>query len=162
MRRLLLTLVAVGLFLASEAQANRWATSEDDNYGFSYSYPVELFAEVEGDRPSFRYFQSPGSEAKFMVGAWDSERGETPSHFKQWMLTNADGYEDITYQPRGRTWFVLSGHREDQIYYEKVIFSCGGRVVNVLAISYPEAQRGVFDEVVERMENSFKGARRCS
>jgi len=91
-----------------------------------------------------------------------SERGETPSHFKQWMLTNADGYEDITYQPRGRTWFVLSGHRDDQIYYEKVIFSCGGRVVNVLAISYPEAQRGVFDEVVERMEDSFRGARRCS
>ena len=162
MRRLLLTLVTVGLFLASEGQASRWSTQQDDKYGFSYSYPVELFAEVEGERPSFRYFQSSESEAKFMVGAWDSERGETPSHFKQWMLTNADGYEDITYQPRGRTWFVLSGHRDDQIYYEKVIFSCGGRVVNVLAISYPEADRDMFDQVVERMEDSFKGGRRCS
>ena len=154
--------MAVGLFLPSVGQASRWSTYQDDKYGFSYSYPVELFTEVEGERPSFRYFRSRESEAKLMVGAWDSERGETPSHFKQWMLTNAGGYENITYQPRGRNWFILSGHRDDQIYYEKVIFSCGGRVVNVLAISYPEAQRSVFDDVVERMEDSFKGARRCS
>jgi hypothetical protein len=162
MRRLLITLLILQLFLVGEVQAGRWSTYQDDNYGFSYSYPVELFTQVEGERPSFRYFRSPESEAKFMVGAWDSERGETPSHFKQWMLTNADGYEDITYQPRGRTWFVLSGHRGDQIYYEKVIFTCGGRVVNVLAISYPETQRGMFDQVVERMEDSFKGGKRCS
>jgi len=42
------------------------------------------------------------------------------------MLTHADGYEDITYQTRGRSWFVLSGYRGDQIYYDKAIFSCGG------------------------------------
>jgi hypothetical protein len=51
---------------------------------------------------------------------------------------------------------VLSGHRGDQIYYEKTIFSCSGRVVNVFAIAYPEAERQRFDSVVERMENSFK------
>jgi hypothetical protein len=40
----------------------------------------------------------------------------------------------MTYLPRGRTWFVISGYRGDDIYYEKVMFSCGGSVVNVLAI----------------------------
>jgi hypothetical protein len=51
------------------------------------------------------------------------------------MLTHAEGYEDITYHPRGRSWFVLSGRRGDQIYYEKVIFSCSGHVVNVLGVT---------------------------
>jgi hypothetical protein len=56
---------------------------------------------------------------------------------------------------------VLSGHRGDQIYYEKAIFSCSGQVVNVLAISYPEAQRDRFDPIVERMEDHFKSGTGC-
>jgi len=56
---------------------------------------------------------------------------------------------------------VLSGHRGDQIYYEKTIFSCSGRVVNIFAIAYPAAERRRFDPVVERMEDEFKGARGC-
>ena len=28
----------------------------------------------------------------------------------------------MTYRPRGRSWFVLSGYRGDTIYYEKVMF----------------------------------------
>jgi hypothetical protein len=64
--------------------------------------------------------------ANFLVGAWENEQVATPEEFKRWMLTHAEGYEDITHQPRGRSWFVLSGYRGDQIYYEKAIFSCGG------------------------------------
>ena len=80
-----------------------------------YSYPAELFVRTEGERPSFYYFRSQQSDAKFMVGAWNNEKGSTPEEFKHWMLNHAEGYEDITYQPRGRSWFVLSGHRGDQI-----------------------------------------------
>ena len=72
------------------------------------------------------------------------------------MIDNTGGYEEITYQPRGRSWFVLSGYRGDQIYYEKVMFSCGGRVVNILAIAYPTSERGQFDPMLERMEDTFK------
>jgi hypothetical protein len=131
MRSSVLALVFISLIFVGSACAGDWTTRQDGRFGFSYSYPAELFAEIEGERPSFHYFQSPGTQAKFLVGAWDNERGETPSEFKQWMLTHADGYQDITYRPRGRSWFVLSGHRGDQIYYEKTIFSCGGRIVNV-------------------------------
>jgi hypothetical protein len=35
------------------------------------------------------------------------------------MIANAGGYAEITYQPRGRSWFVLSGYRGDQAYYER-------------------------------------------
>ena len=78
------------------------------------------------------------------------------------MIANAGGYEEITYQPRGRSWFVLSGYRGDQIYYEKVMFSCGARVVNILAIAYPTSERHQFDPVVERMEDTFKPSDECA
>ena len=67
------------------------------------------------------------------------------------MIANAGGYEEITYQPRGRSWFVVSDYRGDQIYYEKVMFSCRGSIVNILAIAYPTFERGQFDPVVEQM-----------
>jgi hypothetical protein len=57
--------------------------------------------------------------------------------------------------PRGRSWFVLSGYPGDDIYYEKVIFSCGGQVVNVMRL-YPTEQWDLYDPVVERMEDTFK------
>ena len=51
----------------------------------------------------------------------------------------------------------MSGYRGDHIYYEKVMFSCRGRLVNVFAITYPVAKRSLFDPVVERMEDTFRG-----
>jgi hypothetical protein len=156
--RFLLLAVA---FAATSAQASQWTTLQDTRFGYSYSYPAEMFAPTEGQRPSFYYFGSNETDAKFLVGAWNNKEGATPQEFKQWMLTHAEGYEDIPYQPRGRSWFVLSAHRGDQIYYEKAIFSCSGRVVNVIAIAYPEAERQRFDQVVERMEDSFKSGRGC-
>jgi hypothetical protein len=55
----------------------------------------------------------------------------------------------------------MSGYRGDDIYYEKVMFSCGGRVVNVFAITYPRSTRRIYDQVVERMEDNFGPGGRC-
>jgi hypothetical protein len=77
------------------------------------------------------------------------------------MMENVGGYDELTYRPRGRSWFVLSGYRGDTIYYEKVMFSCRDRMVNVFAITYPASQRDLYDPVVERMENTFKPGAHC-
>jgi hypothetical protein len=164
MSKLLLgSLFLLATVLAAQAEpTEQWTSDRDPHFGFSYSYPVETFMSVKGDRPSFHYYDSQETGAKFLVGAWNNEQGSTPEEFKQWMLTHAGGYEDITYQPHGRSWFVLSGHRGDQIYYEKAIFSCDGRVATVLAIVYPQGRRHRFDPLVERMEDSFKTGHTCS
>jgi len=157
LRRFLLALVALSAFgCLSLAAKERWIEQRDRQFGYNYSYPEALFASVAGDgKPGFHYLAANKSDAKFLVGAWDNHDGATPEHFKRWMIENAGGYEEITYQPRGRSWFVLSGYRGDQIYYEKVMFSCGERVVNILAVAYPVAERDQFDPVVEQMEDRF-------
>jgi hypothetical protein len=77
------------------------------------------------------------------------------------MLDNVGGYDELTYRPRGRSWFVLSGYRENTIYYEKVMFSCADRIVSVFAITYPIEQRDLYDPLVERMEDAFKPGNPC-
>jgi len=140
-----------------------WSLERDPELGFAYSYPSGLFGRIEGDgKPSFHYFASEGSEAKFLVGGWNNVAGQSPESFKRWVIKNVGGYDELTYRPRGRSWFVLSGYRADKIYYEKVMFSCRGQLVNVLAITYPVSQRDIYDPVVERMENTFKPGSQCS
>jgi hypothetical protein len=157
-----IVLVYLAAMSSVSAATRPWAYERDPGLGFDFSYPRDLFQRTEGDgKPSFHYFVSRDAEAKLMVGAWNNEAGQTPSEFKQWVLDNTGGYDAMTYTPRGRTWFVISGYRGDDIYYEKVMFSCGGSVVNVLAITYPKGLRRHYDPVVEQMEDSFRPSNRC-
>jgi hypothetical protein len=158
-------LFTVVLSLASLGSAGavpeQWTSQSNPEFGFSFSYPKTMFSQVPGERPSFHYFASTDTASKFLVGAWDNRNGTTPEEFKRWLVANAGGYDEVTYRPGGRSWFVLSGYRGEQIYYEKVMFSCGGRVANVYAMSYPTAQRARYDSVVERMEDYFRPGRNC-
>ena len=145
-----------------QAAFSEWSFARDPDLGFAYSYPSNVLSRLEGDgKPSFHYFASEDSAAKFLAGGWVNSEGQSPESFKRWVTENVGGYDELTYRPRGRSWFVLSGYRGDQIYYEKVMFSCGGELVNVFAITYPIAERNVYDPIVERMENTFKPGRRC-
>jgi hypothetical protein len=149
--------------LPAGGAAARWALQSDPELGFRYSYPAEVFSPLKGDgKPYFHYFASPSSDAKFMVGAWDNARGQSPEGLKRWLIENVGGYDETTYRPKGRSWFVLSGYRGDTIYYEKVMFSCGGSLVNVFAVTYPVEQRNTYDPIVERMEDTFRPGNRCS
>ena len=141
-------LLAVVMLGSASAAPQQWVPQRDPHFGFRFSYPQTMFSRLEGERPSFHYFASADSTAKFLVG-------------KSWLLANAGGYDEVTYRLRGRSWFMLSGYRGDHIYYEKVMFSCAERVVNVYAISYPVAQRDLYDPVVERMEDNFRAGRSC-
>jgi hypothetical protein len=162
LRSLLFTVMLTVVTLASaRAAPEQWTSQRDPQLGFSFSYPETMFSQLQGERPSFHYFASPHSDAKFLVGAWVNRDGTTPEGFKRWLVANAGGYDEVTYRPGGRSWFVLSGYRGDQIYYEKVMFSCGGRVANVYAMSYPAAQRARYGSVVERMEDNFHPGRNC-
>ena len=149
-----------GLSVTS-ALALEWTHDREPTHGLSFSYPADVFSPVAGDgKPSFRYF-SDGTAAKLLIGSWTNGNRSTPNAVKNWMITNTGGYDEITYQPGGRNWFVVSGYRDDKIVYQKVMFSCGGRLANVLAIVYPIDHRSSFDPIVERMEDQFQPGHDC-
>jgi hypothetical protein len=51
---------------------------------------------------------------------------------------------------------VLSGFRGENIYYQKVMFSCGGNVINALSVTFPRAEKPFYENLIEVMEDSFK------
>jgi hypothetical protein len=62
----------------------------------------------------------------------------------------------IDYAPVRGTWFVLSGTRDGQMFYERVTFTCGGRLINSWAMLYPASERRVYDRVVEQVARSYR------
>lgn len=159
-------LLAAAAFFAfvpieASAQSPRWTDLEDAGYGVSILYPAGIFEPVALDEPGMRAFESTDGKAKFLVGARSNAKDDTPQSYRRHLLKDFNRYDDVTYQPSGGNWFVLSGYRGGEVYYEKVAFSCDRSVVNVFAISYPVADRARYDPVVERMENTFKAGRAC-
>jgi hypothetical protein len=62
----------------------------------------------------------------------------------------------IDYAPVGATWFVLSGIRNGVMFYERVTFTCGGRLINSWAMLYPASERRLYDRIVEQVARSYR------
>jgi hypothetical protein len=68
-----------------------------------------------------------------------------------------DGKVRVTYSPLRPTWFVLSGFRNNQIFYTKVVRACGR--FHHVALEYPAQQKREYDALVTRISHSLRG--RC-
>ena len=148
------------LALATNAQAD-WIGYTHPDFGARLIYPDHVFepAPPEPDSPEAR-FLSPDGTAQLSVATWHNVDGRRPENLKSLLLEDAS-YDDLTYQPGGRSWFVLSGYRGSDIYYEKVMFSCNGAVVSAFGLTYPQDQRDRYDPVVERIEDTFRPGPGC-
>ena len=46
-------------------------------------------------------------------------------------------------------------------FYEKVMFSCRGRIISSFALIYPIASKAMFDPIVEGIEKTFRPTQNC-
>ena len=150
------TLVSV-LAAASPALAAQWETYRNDDLGFSVAVPKHRFAtasETMG-RVQLRGIDSPAQLDLYGV---ENPDGLTLDGLQQ-MIEAADPNRRITYRAGGRSWFVLSGYlddgREPEIFYAKFMLNARGTALSAFEISYPQAQRDMFDPLVERIEDSL-------
>ena len=90
------------------------------------------------------------------LGLCPTATGKVPPRTRS--RSHAKSYPDyhVTYRKVSGSWFALSGEGNGKTFYEKVIFSCNGRLINSFAMIYPTAQSGLFDRVVEGIEKSFR------
>ena len=44
-------------------------------------------------------------------------------------------------------------HDRGKVFYEKVVFSCAGRLITSFALLYSVADRDTFDPIIERIED---------
>jgi hypothetical protein len=105
---------------------------------------------VRGNRPAIQG-----------VVALRNDAGQSPAAYQDTIARQSYAGYRIDYRRLAGNWFVLSGEGNGKTFYEKVMFSCAGRLINSFAMVYRTDQRETFDRVVERMEKSFRPARDC-
>jgi hypothetical protein len=134
-----------------------WSTYVNARSGASLTYPEELFEPLPPtDGGENRKFVSRDGQAELEFIVLPRAPGQTARSLQQ-SLIGRDGYEEVTYRPRGRSWFVLSGYRGDLIFYEKYVFA--GDSVQAFAMAYPSSHRHIYDPVLEAIEDNFRPSR---
>ena len=163
-----LFIALVLLAIASDARALEgagtpdWRTYTNERYGFRLRYPAGVFAsERQSETGDGEAFIGVRGHGRLLVGAFDNADGLSIDAYRNLIRGQSYSQYDVSYAPRGQSWFVLSGENQDSVFYEKVIFSCQGRVINSFALVYPLASKSFFDPIVEGIEKSFRPGQEC-
>lgn len=157
---LLLAPLLVGLLappvLAVSEPAGDWTTYRNARYGFIIAYPSRVFAmEPERESADGRAVSSSDGRARLLVGAFENADRLSLKDYREFLLRESYAGADIDYAPVKDRWFVLSGTRDGNMFYERVTFTCGGRYINSWALVYPAAERRLYDRIVERVSKSY-------
>lgn len=144
---------------SAEAGAGRfgqWITLNNPRYGYQIAYPAGVFAPAESrDSQSGQVLVSRDGAAKLMVGTFDNEDAITLEEYRAQILSANYAGAELDYAPRRDRWFIVSGTRGDMHFYERVSFTCGGRLINSWALVYPVAERRFYDRVVEAVAPTY-------
>ena len=157
---LLVSLATLATALAREPLD--WVTYVNDRFGFSLRYPADVFApERRSEAGDGEVFVATQGGGRLLVGAFENRDGHSVASYRELIRRQSYSDYEVSYAPRGQTWFVLSGESTDKVFYEKVMFSCQGRVINSFALVYPIERKRQFDPIVERIENTFRPGPGC-
>ncbi len=158
MRSVLCVVLAIGTMSAASARPDLgWTGYQNPRFGLQMRYPAELFTvhrtSQAGDGD---LFTTADGSAKLLVGALENAERHSPASYQRYIARESYPGLQADYAPVGAGWAVLSGTRGDTMIYEKVILSCSARVINSFALVYPIAERGLYDPIVEAIEDSFR------
>lgn len=154
--------VATAIVLATPLSAtagprfDEWTTIKNERRGFAIAYPTGVFEQTSPpNSEDGRVFVSKDGRAKLLVGAFDNDHANTLGEYRQFLLDEQYAGATIDYAPVRKTWFVLSGVQQGQIFYQRVSFTCAGKLINSWAMLYPEAERATYDRVLEAVSRTF-------
>lgn len=155
-----LFIAACASMTVAHAAGERWITYENPRFGFSLYYPSNVFKpQPPAENGDGQVFLTDDGSAKIVVYGARNDEGYSLKEYRGIILSEFGGYDRLDYSPTGNSWFVLSGYREDKIYYQKVMFSCGNRIINALSVTFPTAEKPFYEGLIETIEDNFKTGR---
>jgi len=156
--------VVAGLHLSSGPAATQGAaettTYRNARYGFSLSYPYRQFLPQEPFVEAGRMWISRDGNARMYAAAVPNADRMSLRDYRALILKQNYPGAELDYAPVRKTWFVVSGTRDDVMFYERVTFTCGGRLINRWAMLYPVAERDHYDRIVEQVAKDYRAGRR--
>jgi len=154
--------VFAGVPLAFAAAVGAWSEHRNARFGFALAYPSDIFvAERTSQAGDGQVFVSRDGKARLLVGAFRNDMGLSPAGYQDYIARHSYGDYSIAYRPLGASWFVLSGEGRGNVFYEKVMFSCSGRLLTSFVLLYASDARDTFDPIVQRIAGTFKPGRDC-
>ena len=115
-----------------------WRNYLNPQFGVQLRYPALVFSSRRSSEArDGDLFATSDNSAKILVGAFENADRHSPSSYQQFIARRSYPGLRVDYAPVGQSWSVLSGTRGNMTVYEKVMFSCGGRVISSFAIVYP-------------------------
>jgi hypothetical protein len=150
----ILVVVAATVFAAAAA-ADTWLTYHNDRYGTTIDYPDFFKAQPPPGSDDGREFKSADG-ADFTVSALYNALDFDLAKYRDFIVKNLDPGAIVTYQAHGGDWFVVSGTKGADIFYQRHLLSHGGQMTEDFDISYPAALKQTYDPIVARMTKSFR------
>jgi DnaJ-domain-containing protein 1 len=138
-------------------KAAMWVPYRNARSGFALSYPADVFGSRGGeDDRDDRLLISKDGRALLRMTSMRNTRTSTLTEFRRLLI--AERYADAAfdYMPVRDNWFVLSGSVGDEMFYERVTFSCDRRSIHGWLLVYPLAERLFFDDIVEQIHQSYR------
>jgi hypothetical protein len=159
---LLSTLLSLFVLTAPAPAADGWSSYANERYGYSIAIPPGLEGQGESDKGDGQVFQDASGKVSLRVWASEVvELGDGPEEktdlawnrratLERW---RKDGVR-ITYQPKGKGWWVLSGvDKQKRVLYTKMLEKDG--TVYGFTWSHPEGAK-VWQGYTGRIARDFK------
>ena len=133
------------------------ATYRNPRFGFQLTYPADRF-EPGGNpaNPDGRLWLSRDGRARILAGSFRNDDATSLADYRREVIERSYPGASLDYAPVKADWFVVSGVRDGTMFYERVTFTCGGRIINGWLMLYPAAERRIYDRVVEQIARSYK------
>jgi molybdate transport system substrate-binding protein len=134
-----------------------WALHRNTSFDFALRYPVDVFMPEGGQADGgLHLFVSRDGRARFRISSFPNKDAATLAKYRRSLMDTR--YVDAVYDytPQRNNWFVLSGTRGEEMFYERVTFSCDGQMIHGWQLTYPLTERKFYDEIVEKVHRSYR------
>jgi hypothetical protein len=149
-------LASVQRSAAARVRLDNWATVTNTRHGFEIAYPSDMFEQKEAPKTDEGgVFVSKDGKAKLLVGAFENADNQSLEEYRKFLISDQYAGAKIDYAPVSARWFVLSGERNDETFYERVSFTYGGKLINSWAMIYPTSAHKTYDRVVEAVARTY-------
>jgi hypothetical protein len=129
----------------------------NEKFGFSLSVPGKLFVPGRSrNAADGGLWISRDRQARLVAVAGRNETNETLRSYRAFVIQQSYADARLDDTPVQDTWFVLSGTKGNQMFYERITFVCDGRYIYGWQIFYPARQRRIYDQIVEELERSYR------
>lgn len=153
----ILCTAVVAAVLAPAVLAEPVIEYQNEKYGYSLLVPGDVFTEGVSRNPEVgSVWISRDQRARLSAVAGPNEAGGTLESYRRVVMAETYAGAKFDYTPVRDTWFVLSGVKNNQVFYERITFVCDGRYIYGWQLFYPVSQKGMYDRIVEEIHRNYR------